>query len=231
MFGRKVSKPSPKASTWQRTPFLPGAMRLATLFLLIEFFDELHYGVQTAALPAVRTDLGLSYAQVGALLSIPGIVNALIEPVLMLLGDTRHRKHLVIGGGLAICLALLLLAGAQTFPAALLALVIAFPASGAFVTLSQATLMDQNPGRQAQMMARWTAAGSLGNLAGPLLLAAGFALGWGWRWAFAGLAGMALALVIAALLIQFPGEQRAEKRVEKPAKPPEGLKYSGSLGW
>ena len=192
MFGRKVSKPPRKASTWQRIPFLQGVFRLAVLFLLIEFFDELHYGIQTAALPALRTDLSLSYAQVGALLGVPGVISALIEPILMLLGDTRHRKTLVIGGGLAICLALLLLAGAQTFPVALLALVIAFPASGAFVTLSQATLMDQNPGRQAQMMARWTAAGSLGNLIGPLLLAGGFALGWGWRWAFAGLAGLAL---------------------------------------
>jgi FSR family fosmidomycin resistance protein-like MFS transporter len=177
LFGRKVSKPSQKTHNWQRTALLQGVFRLTVLFLLIEFFDELHYGVQTAALPAVRTDLGLSYAQVGVLLSIPGIVNALIEPGLMLLGDTRHRKRLVVGGGLAICLALLMLAGAQNFPVAVLALVIAFPASGAFVTLSQATLMDQNPGRQEQMMARWTAAGSLGNLAGPLLLAGGFALG------------------------------------------------------
>ncbi len=165
-------------------PLLQGAFRLATLFLFIEFFDELHYGIQTAALPALRADLGLSYAQVGLLLGLPGVINALIEPVIMLLGDTRCRKWLVVGGGLAICLALLMLAGAQSFTVALLAFVIAFPASGAFVTLSQATLMDLNPGRQAQMMARWTAAGSLGNLIGPLLLAGGFALGWGWRWAY-----------------------------------------------
>lgn len=207
MSGRSFSKPSHRASFWHRMPFLQGVFRLTVLFLCIEFFDELHYGIQTAVLPALRTDLSLSYAQVGALLGAPGVVNALIEPVLMLLGDTRFRKGLVVGGGLAICLALLVLARAQTFPVALLALMIAFPASGAFVTLSQAILMDQNPGREAQMMARWTVAGSLGNLIGPLLLAGGFALGWGWRWAFTGLAGLVLLLVLGMLLNRFPGEQ------------------------
>ena len=65
-------------------------------------------------------------------------------------------------------------------------MVIGFPASGAFVSLSQATLMDLNPGREPQMMARWTVSGSLANLIGPLILAGGFALGFGWRWAYFG---------------------------------------------
>ena len=84
--------------------------------------------------------------------------------------------------------------------------------------------MDQNPGRQAQMMARWTAAGSLGNLIGPLLLAGGFALGWGWRWAFAGLAGLALVLVTGTLLARFPGEQAPRTREKLPARHPKSAK-------
>ncbi len=206
MSGRFVSEPPRRPRFWQRMPCLQQTLRLATLFLAIEFFDELDYGIQTAALPALRSDLALSYAQVGLLLSLPGVVSALIEPVIMLLGDTRWRKWLVLGGGLAICAASLTLAGAHSFAAALLAMLIFFPASGAFVTLSQATLMDLNPGRQAQMMARWTAAGSVGNLVGPLLLAGGFALGWGWRWAFAALAGMVLLMVVGVLLTHFPSE-------------------------
>jgi FSR family fosmidomycin resistance protein-like MFS transporter len=73
--------------------------------------------------------------------------------------------------------------------------VVGYPASGAFVTLSQATLMDHNPGRQPHMMARWTVFGSVGNLVGPLLLAGGFAMGMGWRWIFFALAGLCLLLV------------------------------------
>jgi len=172
------------------------ALSLISIFLLVEFFDELHYGVDSAALPVIRRDLALTYAQVGLLLGLPGLFSAFLEPLILLLGDTGRRKHLVIGGGLALVVALLLYAGAPSFPVLLLATVINYPASGAFVTLSQATLMDHNPGQEARMMARWTAAGSLGNLVGPLVLAAVFFFSLSWRWVFLFLAGFALVLVL-----------------------------------
>ena len=177
---------------------------LSLILLGIEFFDELNFGIEGAALPAMRNDFRLTYTQIGLLLGLPHLTSTLIEPFIMLLGDTRLRKGLIVGGGLALTLALVLVAFGQTFPALLIAMLIAFPASGAFVTLSQATLMDLNPGRQAQLMARWTAAGSIGNVLGPLALAAGLSLGWGWRWAFLSLAGMALFLVLSTSRCQFP---------------------------
>jgi FSR family fosmidomycin resistance protein-like MFS transporter len=192
------------------------ALSITTLFLLIEFYDELHYGIQTAVLPSLRADLGLTYAQVGLLLGLPGVINTLIEPALMLLGDTSLRKRLIVGGGLVLAAAVLIIASAETFPAVLLAFIISFPASGAFVTLSQATLMDLHPGRQAQMMARWTAAGSLANLVGPLLVVAGFALGLGWRWAYLGLAVLDLGLTLCAWAAPHPA------RPNSTADQPEG---------
>ena len=190
---------------------LKGATSLTFLFMLIEFFDELNYGVGNAALPAIRTDLGMTYVQVGLLLGLPGIINTFIEPVLMLLGDTRYRKHIMLGGGLAIVLTLVVIASAHSFSLVLVAMVIGFPASGAFVSLSQATLMDLNPGREPHMMARWTVAGSLANLIGPLILAGGFALGFGWRWAYFGMALLCLVLVGITWLRHIPMHQRVEK--------------------
>ncbi len=198
-----------------------GAVSLATIFLLIEFFDELHYGIEGAALPAIRLDLGLTYAQIGLLLGLPHLIGTLVEPVLMLLGDTHLRKQLIIGGGLVIVFSLLMIGSAQGFGMLLAASVLSFPASGAFVTLAQATLMDLNPGREPQMMARWTVAGSLGDLIGPLLLAAGFSLALGWRWAFFGLALLAAALAAAVYFKPFPrrsqldsSSERAEDKVQ-----------------
>jgi FSR family fosmidomycin resistance protein-like MFS transporter len=187
-----------------------GMFPLVTLFLLIEFFDELNYGIGNTALPAIRTDLGLTYVQIGILLGVPGIINTFIEPVLMLLGDTRHRKQIMLGGGIVIILSLAAIASAQNFYVILLAMVIGYPASGAFVSLSQATLMDLNPGREPQMMARWTVAGSVANLIGPLLLAGGFALGLGWRWAFWGMAGMCLILVLLTWVREIPSHPSSE---------------------
>jgi FSR family fosmidomycin resistance protein-like MFS transporter len=177
---------------------------LTFLFLLIEFFDELNYGVGNAALPAIRSDLGLSYVQVGLLLGLPGIVNTFIEPVLMLLGDTRYRKHIMLAGGLAISLSLFLIASSHWFVFVLIGMVLGFPASGAFVSLSQATLMDLNRGREPQMMARWTVAGSVANLLGPLALAGGFALGFGWRWAYFAIAGICMFLVVMTWIRHIP---------------------------
>jgi FSR family fosmidomycin resistance protein-like MFS transporter len=99
------------------------------------------------------------------------------------------RKRLIVGGGIAIVASLVMTANAQSFLPVLIAMVISYPASGAFVTLAQATLMDLNPGREAHMMARWTVAGSVGNLLGPLLLAGGFAIGLSWRHGYGFCAG------------------------------------------
>ena len=197
-------KPNPQVKTKLRIISWKQIASLSFLFLLIEFFDELNYGIEGAALPAIRHDLGLTYAEVGLLLGLPHLLGALIELVLMLLGDTPLRKRIIVGGGLAVMLSLLLIATSQTFPALLAAVVLSYPASGAFVTLSQATLMDLNPGREPHLMARWTLFGSLGNLVGPLILAASFSLVWGWRWAFFALAGFALLLTIQVWLRPFP---------------------------
>jgi FSR family fosmidomycin resistance protein-like MFS transporter len=124
------------------------ALSLTLIFLLIEFFDELHYAIGNTALPAMRAELGLTYAQVGLLLGLPQILNIIFEPVIMLLGDSQLRKRLVMAGGGAIFVTLLMIAGASSFPWLIAAYIIAYPASGAFVTLSQATLMDTNPGRE-----------------------------------------------------------------------------------
>ena len=162
-----------------------------------------------AARPSLRADLGLSYAQIGILLGLPAALNTLLEPALMLLGDTPWRKHLVIAGGLGMALSAALVAGAHSFTAILLAEIISFPSSGAFVTLSQATLIDLNPGREPHMMARWSASGALANLIAPLILAGGFALALGWRWMYAALAAWGLVLTLVTAFRPFPAHPHA----------------------
>jgi hypothetical protein len=124
--------------------------------LAIEFLDEFVFGTREAAWPLIRADLGLSYAQIGMLLGLPNVIGNLVEPALGILGDVWRRRALILGGGVAFALALLLTALSQSFPALLLSFILFYPASGAFVSLSQATLMDADPARHEQNMARWT---------------------------------------------------------------------------
>ena len=161
-------------------------------FLLIEFLDELVFGVNEAAWPLIRTDLRLSYLQIGLLLSLPGIVSAIIEPFLGILGDVWKRRLLILGGGIFFALACLLTGLSTGFVILLFALCIFYPASGAFVSLSQAAMMDSDPARHEQSMARWTFSGSLGVVLGPLLLSGMAFIGFGWRGVFIALAGLSV---------------------------------------
>ncbi len=145
-----------------------------SLFLAIEGLDEIVDGVMGAAYPLIRHDLNLSYLQVGLLLTIPNMLSSVIEPIFGVLGDFGHRRLLILAGGISFAIALLLISLSHDFGSLLAALVLFYPASGAFVSLSQATLMDIEPTRHEQNMARWALAGSLGNVIGPLALAGGF---------------------------------------------------------
>jgi FSR family fosmidomycin resistance protein-like MFS transporter len=160
--------------------------------LAIELLDELAWGVRDAAWPLIREDLALSYVEIGLLLSVPFYASALLEPIFGVLGDTRFRRTVVLAGGVTFALALTLAAAAPGFVLLLVSFCALFPASGAFVSLSQATLMDLEPGGRERNMARWTLAGSVGVVAGPLLLAGSVALGGGWRTLFAALAVITL---------------------------------------
>ncbi len=168
------------------------ARRLVLTLLLVELLDELAGGALGAALPHIRTDLGLTYAQVGALFAVPAVLGNLIEIPFGLLADRGHRRQLVVIGGAAFAAALAAMAGSQTYAVLLGAFVVYYPASGAFVSVSQAIVVDTDPARGEALMARWTLAGSIGVVAGPLLYAIVLALGGSWR--------LALLLVVLCFL-------------------------------
>jgi FSR family fosmidomycin resistance protein-like MFS transporter len=132
------------------------------------------------------------------LLAVPGFVGSALDPLLGAAGDTRYRRTVVVAGGAAFAGAAAFAAGATTFWALLAALLVANPASGAFVSLAQATLMDLAPRERERNMARWTLAGSFGYVGGPLLLSVALWIGFGWRAALLALAVVAVPLVFAA---------------------------------
>jgi MFS transporter, FSR family, fosmidomycin resistance protein len=169
------------------------------LYLLIEFMDELVFGVGETAWPLFRNDLHLTYTQIGLLLSLPGIIAAFIEPFIGILGDVWRRRVLIITGGILFTLSLFMTSASYSFVFLLASFILFFPSSGAFVSLSQANLMDSDTTRHEPNMARWTLAGSLGVLAGPLLLGLFVYFGWGWRGTYAALASFSTLCLLAAL--------------------------------
>jgi FSR family fosmidomycin resistance protein-like MFS transporter len=171
---------------------------LILILLVIEFLDELVFGAGEAAWPLIRDDLGLTYVQIGLLLSLPKIISNVVEPILGILSDVWKRRAIILGGGIAFALALVLAALSQSFFPLLIAYILSHPASGAFVSLSQAALMDAEPDRHEHNMARWTFAGALGVVIGPLTLSGAVLAGPSWRGLYLLFAALSLIVLIVA---------------------------------
>jgi FSR family fosmidomycin resistance protein-like MFS transporter len=147
---------------------------------------------------------------------VPLLAGGALElPLTLLYGQGRRRRLAVLGGGLVFILSLLAVAASRSFVVLLAAFTVFFLASGAFVSLTQAELMDTSPDRQAQLMARWDVAGMTGAVAGPLLLVAVLASGGSWRAAYLVLAGVAtLAWLGTCLRKPHPAPVAAESEPE-----------------
>ncbi len=131
---------------------------------------------------------------------MPALVGSALDPLIGLAGDTRRRNSIIVAGGLGFAVAAALAASALGFWTLMLAFLLGNPASGAFVGLGQATLMDAAPSERERNMARWTAVGSIGYIAGPAAISLAVALGLGWR----GVLGL---LAVAAVPLAFAGRR------------------------
>lgn len=199
-----------------RIKLLRGSLLFIAVLYGVELLDELIYGLDSAALPYLRDDFALTYTQVGLLFTLPGLIALLFDPIVGLLGDTRHRRLLVVGGIIATTLGLLLIGVAQGYGTLLLAFCLMYVASGAYVNLSQATLIDRNPDRAEQTMARWTLLGSIGVTVAPLLMTVLFAIGTSWRGAYLVLALIAGAFLVLLIRQRFDSHNGADDEAASP---------------
>jgi MFS transporter, FSR family, fosmidomycin resistance protein len=125
-------------------------------------------------------------------LAVPGLVGSALDPFVGALGDSPHRRAAIVVGGVAFAVSTAAAGVSLGFWTLLAALLLGNPATGAFVSLAQATLMDSSPSERERNMARWTLVGSIGYVAGPLVLAAAIWIGAGWR-------GVSIALALCTL--------------------------------
>lgn len=169
---------------------------LVVVLLLIELLDELVFGAREATMPLLRDALGLDYVQIGLLVSVPTVIAAFIEPFIGILADTRYRKRIMLIGGIVFTLEILAIILSQNFLALMLSFIVIYPASGAFVSVAQATLMDIEPDRHDQNMARWTLAGSVGFVGGPLMLTLSLNNGIAWQWVYIVLTILSAVMVV-----------------------------------
>lgn len=192
--------------------------------LLVRFFDEAVSFLPAGAAEAIRVDVGLTYTQIGVLLSVPA-AGALLGNVFAVAADHRSRRVIAGGGALALAGVLALFAGAASFWMLVVAAFAYGAAATAMVDGAEVALVDATrPGRLRAVLARANLFGALGDLAGPVLLAGAVALGLGWRGSFA-VGAVALAAYgwwLAASPLPEPrcdGDPGADSRVEEAEGP------------
>ncbi len=189
-------------------------LRSSVLFIAVlygvELLDEFIYGLFGAVLPTIKTELTLTYTQVGLLFTLPGLIGVLGEPFIGLLGDTRHRRALVLGGIIATAIGLTFIAGAQQYLPLLLAQSIMYVASGAYVNLSQATLIDRNPRRAENTMARWVLMGAIGVTIAPMFITVVLSAEGSWRAVYLSTAIVAGVFAVLLFKQRFNGHAGAE---------------------
>jgi DHA1 family inner membrane transport protein len=175
--------------------------------LAVRFVDESVAFLPFGALDAIRADLDLTYAQAGLLLTLypaAGFVGA----VFGVAADRVSRRALASCGALGYGAALLAFALGDSFAVLAVAIVGAGLASDAMVAGTEVALADlagdgpEGDARLRTLLARQNVLAAVGDLLGPLLLAASLAVGLGWRGAFT--AGAAMLFIYGAALAVLP---------------------------
>ncbi|MGH3758701.1 MFS transporter [Actinophytocola sp.] len=166
--------------------------------LLVGFADETVAFLPYGAVESIRADVGISYVQAGFLLALyPGI--GLLATPLGVIVDYVSRRVMAAVGGIGYGIGLWLFAVAGNFTSLFVAVVVMGLIGDMLVRAVEVALVDVAGDKLEPALARSNLLGAVGDLVGPLLLAASLAFGFGWRGAFwvAGAMMIAYGVVLA----------------------------------
>jgi predicted MFS family arabinose efflux permease len=184
---------------------LPLALRapyaLIGALMLVRFADEWFTFFPAGALVPISDQLDLSYAQAGVIVTSLA-AGGIIGHGFTLAADFVDRRILAGLGALVYGLCMIAFALADSFYVLAAAGFIWGAASDAFIHGCEVALVDIAEDDLAPALARVNAYGAVGDLLGPITLAAAFALGISWRAVFAG--GGALMVLYAAWIASQP---------------------------
>lgn len=171
----------------------------ATLFCL-PLVDELVSGIPVLTLPLAREELQFTYAQVGLIFTVSELTGLLVNPAINAASDHWSKPRLVLGGILGLVLGFALAGSSPTFGWLLLAFTLIGATNGVAIGLGGAILIDQRPDAALSTTTRWVFLATIGDLLGPLFVAATVALQGSWRLLMGGgaLIWLALALFLGA---------------------------------
>lgn len=189
--------------------------RLVRLTLYsLTFVDEIASTVPILVIPLLRTEWALDYGQVGLLIGIDGMAAWLVDPVINALSDQWPKRPIILLSIFGMIIAQVLAGSSPNFHVMLLAFLLMGITNGPILGMGQAFLIDSNLGASLRTMTRWTFMGALGDLVGPALGVAAFALGMGWRSLFWASALLWLVAFVALAFQRLPTTISAPNNID-----------------
>ena len=195
--------------------------------LAVRLFDEAAWFVPPGTFESFRADLGLSYAQAGTVLAAaaPGAVAGTVFTVA---ADHVSRRALAAGGALAFAAALGAFGVADSFLVLAASSFVMGAAATSMVDAAEVALVDLAGDDLRHHLARANLLGAVGDLAGPVLLAAVAATGGSWRVACTVMAVPMAAYGVALAAVPLPppgqahhddGDEDEDEDEARPASP------------
>ena len=155
-------------------------------------------GTYAAAWPLIRDDLGLSYAEVGVVLAVPGFVGSALDPLIGAAADTARDERCCSSAGSPLRSRPRSRVGLDRLLDAACCPADRQPVNRRFRQPRAGNADGPRAGAPRAEHGLVDLAGSFGYVGGPVILTVALWIGVGWRGALAGLALVALSLTLAA---------------------------------
>lgn len=190
---------------------------LIAALMLVRFADEWFTFFPAGAIEPIKQDTGLSYAQAGIVL-VALSAGGLLGHAFGIAADYLDRRLLAAFGAAMYGVCMTAFALADSFFVLTAASFFWGAATDAFVHGCEVALVDLYRDELAPALAHVNAFGAVGDLLGPLTLAAVFALGVGWRAVFLGGAALMLLYALWLLTLHFPPPSPPEEEGHTPLR-------------
>jgi MFS family permease len=168
------------------------------------FLWVLVLGLLGPSLPAIVSDLGISYAQAGLFFTLLSLGSFFGTSLGSIASDRLPRTALFAACAAALAAGLLVLGFMASYVLVALVIFLLSLLGSPVGAVGQSIMLGMFPAKRERNLSLLASFGAIGSLIAPVLVSINYTAGLAWRWPFVETAGLALLLFVAVLVIPIP---------------------------